>query len=181
MGHISGGHLNPAVTIAFLFTGKINPLLAILYVGSQMLGGMSGAAFLQNLVPSEKGGNLSVTEVHPDINLAQAFGVEAIITFILVFTIFSCVDSSRKDLGGSFPLQIGLAVVVGGLFGGIFTGGSMNPARSFGPALITGNWTNHWIYWVGPITGAILAGTIYTFILRLKCPRKRIYHPVPRD
>jgi MIP family channel proteins len=179
VGSVSGGHLNPAVTAAFLFTGKINPLLAVLYMGSQVLGGLSGASLLKNIAP-DHGGSLSVTQVHPDVTLAQAFGVEAIITFVLVMTIFSCVDSKRKDLGGSFPLQIGIAVVCGGLFGGHFTGGSMNPARSFGPAAITGNWKDHWVYWVGPMTGGILAGMIYTFILRLKCPRRKPYHPIPR-
>lgn len=73
--------------------------------------------------PIETSVNLSVTGIHKDITIGQAIGVELIITFILVLTIFSCVDSSRNDLHGSFPLQIGLAVAVGGLFGGKFTGG----------------------------------------------------------
>jgi MIP family channel proteins len=132
LGSISGGHLNPAVTISFLFTGKINPLMAFFYVGAQLCGSISGSFILINIAPEAARSNLSVTQVHPEINLIQAFGVELIITFILVFTIFSCVDARRKDLHGSFPLQIGLAVTVGGLFGGKFTGGSMNPARSFG-------------------------------------------------
>lgn len=171
MGNVSGGHFNPSVTIAFLFTGKINPLLTIMYVGAQLLGGFTGATILYSFA-SDKAGNLTVTLVHPDIHLGQGFAVEMLITFILVFTIFSCVDSRRNDLTGSFPLQIGFAVVVGGLFGGKFTGGSMNPARSFGPALVTGIWDNHWIYWFGPITGALIAGFVYQFVLTLKCPRK---------
>jgi len=182
LGSISGGHLNPAVTIAFLFTGKTNPLLAVLYIFAQLLGAYAGAALLVSLAPVETAGKMSLTLVHADISLAQAWGVEAIITFILVITVFSCVDSKRKDIGGSFPLQIGLAVVVGGLFGGKFTGGSMNPARSFGPALLTGVWDNHWVYWVGPVTGGVLAGILYTFVLRLQCPRKRTtYTPVARE
>jgi glycerol uptake facilitator-like aquaporin len=126
LGNVSGGHLNPAVTIAFLFTGKINPLLTVMYIGAQLVGALTGAFILNDVVPTEARGTLSVTAVHSSINLAQAFCVELIITFILVLTIFSCVDSRRNDLHGSFPLQIGIAVVVGGLFGGKFTGGSSN-------------------------------------------------------
>ena len=147
LGSVSGGHFNPSVTIAFLFTGKINPLITMLYIGAQLVGALTGAYILFGLSPDFARGKLSVTEVHQDITLGQAYAVELIITFILVLTIFSCVDSRRNDLTGSFPLQIGLAVAVGGLFGGRFTGGSMNPARSFGPAVVMGLWQNHWIYW----------------------------------
>ncbi len=171
MGNVSGGHFNPAVTIAFLFTGKINPLMTLMYIGAQLVGAITGSYILKSAAPEAAQGKLAITEVHPDVNLPQAFGVEVLITFILVFTIFSCVDARRKDLHGSFPLQIGLAVAVGGLFGGKFTGGSMNPARSFGPAVTTGLWENHWVYWIGPITGSLIAGFIYQFVLRLKCPR----------
>ena len=176
LGSVSGGHLNPAVSIAFLFTGKINALIALIYVGAQLSGAMAGAYLLNSLVPEsllavEGGAALGVTRVHADVQLAQAVGIELVITFILVLTIFSCVDARRNDLTGSFPLQIGFAVVVGGLFGGQFTGGSMNPARSFGPALVAGKWHEHWVYWLGPIAGGVLAGLVYEFGLTLKCPR----------
>lgn len=176
MGNVSGGHFNPSVTIAFFFTGKINPLLTLIYIVSQLVGAYMGALILSGFVFNQNE-NVSlilntVTTLHPDIHLVQGLAVEIIITFILVLTIFSCVDSSRKDIAGSFPLQIGFAVVIGGLFGGKFTGGSMNPARSFGPALVTGFWQHHWIYWLGPILGALLAGFIYQFVLNLKCPRR---------
>jgi glycerol uptake facilitator-like aquaporin len=118
--------------------------MTLFYVAAQLIGASAGAITLQNLVPAQAQGNLSVTAIHSDITIGQAFGIELIITFILVITIFSCVDSRRSDLLGSFPLQIGFAVVIGGLFGGRFTGGSMNPARSFGPALVTGIWKDHW-------------------------------------
>ena len=97
-----------------------------MYVGAQLVGAIAGSFILLSVAPESARGKLSVTEVSSEINLAQAFGVEVIITFILVLTIFSCVDARRKDLHGSFPLQIGLAVVVGGLFGGRFTGGLKN-------------------------------------------------------
>lgn len=88
LGSISGGHLNPAVTIAFLFTGKTSFLLAILYVVAQLVGALAGASLLTSLAPLETTGSLSVTQVHKDITLAQAWGVETIITFVLVITIF---------------------------------------------------------------------------------------------
>jgi glycerol uptake facilitator-like aquaporin len=91
---------------------------------------------------------IGVTLLHEDLSQAQGFGIEVIVTFILMMAVFACLDAKRKDLNGSFPLTIGLAVTVGGLFAGPFTGGSMNPARSFGPALVMNNWTGHWIYWV---------------------------------
>ncbi|CAF0749105.1 unnamed protein product [Brachionus calyciflorus] len=109
--------------------------------------------------------NIGVTSISDQISPIQGFFVEVIITFILVFCIFSSIDKRRKDLGGSFPLTIGFAVTVGALFGGNFTGGSMNPARSFGPAFVTQNWTHHWIYWAGPITGAIIAGVLYKLLV----------------
>lgn len=88
LGSISGGHLNPAVTIAFLLTGKTNPLLAALYILSQLVGAIAGAALLIQIAPLETAGKLSLTQVHPDITLVQAWGVETIITFILVLTVF---------------------------------------------------------------------------------------------
>lgn len=106
-GSISGAHLNPAVSIAFLFTGKINPLVASFYIGSQLFGALSGAFVLDAIVPDFAKGTLSVTQLSSELTLAQGFGVEFIITFILVLTVYACVDKHRKDLNGSFPLQIG--------------------------------------------------------------------------
>ncbi len=122
LGSISGAHLNPAVTISFLFTGKINPLATILYIGFQLLGAITGSYILNELVPDFAKASLSITSVHEKLNLTQAFGVEFIITFILVLTVFSCVDEERKDLNGSFPLSIGIAIIIGSLFGGPLTG-----------------------------------------------------------
>jgi MIP family channel proteins len=151
LGNVSGGHINPAISVAFLFSGKLNLVAAIFYVGFQLLGGMSGAYLLKSIIPDESLINATVTTIHPELTPLQGFGIEFIITFILALTIFACVDSKRKDIHGSFPLSIGLAIVIGGLFGGPFTGGSMNPARSFGPALASGIWDHHWVYWLGPI------------------------------
>ena len=174
LGNISGAHLNPAITAAFLFTGKLNPLATVLYISFQLLGAITGSFILNGLVPDFAKSNLSVTQVSDLLHPSQGFGVEFIITFILVLTVFSCVDEQRKDLHGSFPLSIGIAIIIGGLFGGPLTGGSMNPARSFGPAVVTNQWKNHWVYWIGPISGGISAGILYKFILTQRCfSRKR--------
>lgn len=110
LGNISGAHLNPAVSIAFLLTGKINPLATLFYIGFQLLGALTGSHIIRSLAPDYAIGNLGATLIHPSLNTAQAFGIELVSTFILVLTVFSCVDSKRNDIHGSFPLQIGFAI-----------------------------------------------------------------------
>lgn len=107
---------------------------------------------------------IGLTLLNKDLTPIQGFSIELIITFILILTIFACIDTKRKDLHGSFPLTVGFAVMVGSLFGGGLTGGSMNPARSFGPALVNSRWENHQIYWFGPITGACIAAISYKLL-----------------
>ncbi|CAF4325971.1 unnamed protein product [Adineta steineri] len=100
------------------------------------------------------------------ISLSQAFIIEFLITFILCYTVHAICDKRRDDIGGSKALAVGLAVTIGCLFGGPYTGASMNPARSFGPASVMNIWKNHWIYWIGPIAGSVVAGLMYTRVLR---------------
>ncbi len=181
LGHIGGANLNPAVSIALLVTGESNLVRVFFYIISQLLGSTMAILTLVQLVPDHLFANVTMSSKanllasnssslletkslgqHYDIGLTlvnqqitpvQAVYVEIIITFILIFCVFACIDTERKDLNGSFPLSIGFAVTIGALFGGKFTGGSMNPARSFGPALVANNWENHWVYWIGPILG----------------------------
>jgi glycerol uptake facilitator-like aquaporin len=114
---ISGGNLNPAVSIALVFTNELDVMRGFAYIIFQLLGATAGFATLSCLVPSYIVPNLGITSVNQNISLFKAFGVEAIITFLLAFTIFACLDKNRKDLGGSYPLAIGLSVTVGALFG----------------------------------------------------------------
>ena len=166
-GHISGGHINPAVTVAMVCTRKISIAKSVFYIIAQCLGAIIGAGILYLVTPPSVVGGLGVTTVHGNLTAGHGLLVELIITFQLVFTIFASCDSKRTDVTGSIALAIGFSVAIGHLFAINYTGASMNPARSFGPAVIMGNWANHWIYWVGPIMGAVLAGALYEYVF---CP-----------
>ncbi|XP_005912760.1 aquaporin-4 isoform X2 [Haplochromis burtoni] len=170
-GHISGGHINPAVTAAMVVTRKLSLAKAVFYVAAQCLGAITGAGILYLVTPTAVRGSFGVTTVNPTISVGHGFLVELLITFELVFTVFATCDPKRTDLGGSASLAIGIAVVIGHLFAIPYTGASMNPARSFGPAMVTLNFENHWVYWVGPIIGGILAAGLYEY---LYCPDPEI-------
>ncbi|XP_078543509.1 aquaporin-4 isoform X1 [Lissotriton helveticus] len=166
-GHISGGHINPAVTIAMLCTRKISLAKSIFYIIAQCLGAIAGAGILYLITPANVAGNLGITTIEGRLSPGHGLLIELIITFQLVFTIFASCDSKRMDLTGSVALSIGFSVAIGHLFAINYTGASMNPARSFGPAVIKGKWDNHWIYWIGPIIGAVIAGGLYEYVY---CP-----------
>jgi len=167
IGHVSGGHINPAVTAAMLVTRKISIAKAVFYVLFQLIGATVGAGLLYGLTPEAHRGGLGGTSVNVEtgITVAQGVGIELFITFILVLTVFASCDGKRKDLKGSAPLTIGLSVTMCHLFAVDKTGSSMNTARSFGPALVMGDWDNHWVYWAGPILGGVVAGLIYEHLL----------------
>jgi MIP family channel proteins len=166
-GGISGAHFNPAVTSGFLVTGRIKPGLAIAYVIAQLLGATTGAGVARSIFPVE-----AVTAAHLGIPLPAPWATtgvvltaEFVMTFLLMTSIFgTAVDERGKavKIGG---FGIGLTVAFDILAGGAVTGASMNPARSFGPALEMNYWTWHWAYWVAPIAGAVVAALIYDKIL----------------
>lgn len=160
-GHISGGHVNPAVTIAMFVTRKISLIRAIFYIFAQCAGSLVGAGILKGLTPSARQGGLGATTLSEGVTPIMGVGIELFITMLLVLTVFAACDSKRNDLGGSFPLTIGLAVTVGHLWAIEFCGGGMNPARSLGPAIVMNIWKDHWVYWVGPMTGGVCAGLLY--------------------
>ncbi len=162
------GHHNPAVTIGFLVTRRIEPMMAGVYIVAQILGAMAAAYALKGLFPealftAARGGGQVVSL---DISSAQAFFAELIATFFLVFVIFgTAVDPQAPRVGG---FAIGLTVTAGILAIGPFTGGSMNPARSFGPAVATNIYEGQLIYWLAPIVGGLAAALLYD---RLFLPR----------
>ncbi|XP_032078908.1 aquaporin-4 [Thamnophis elegans] len=163
---ISGGHINPAVTVAMVCTRKISLAKSVFYIVAQCLGAIAGAGILYLVTPSSVIGGFGVTQIHAELSSGHGLLVELIITFQLVFTIFASCDSKRNDVTGSVALGIGLSVAIGHLFAISYTG-AMNPARSFGPAVIMGNWKDHWVYWLGPIIGATLAAALYQYVY---CP-----------
>ncbi|XP_068093401.1 aquaporin-4 isoform X2 [Hyperolius riggenbachi] len=166
-GHISGGHINPAVTVAMLCMRRISIAKSAFYIIAQCLGAIAGAGILYLVTPSDVAGDLGVTEVNDKLSAGHGLLVELIITFQLLFTICASCDAKRGDISGSVALAIGFSVSIGHLFAIPYTGSSMNPARSFGPAVIMNKWQNHWVYWVGPVIGGVLAGCLYEYVL---CP-----------
>nr|XP_060620028.1 aquaporin-5-like [Anolis sagrei ordinatus] len=165
LGHISGAHINPAVTVALLVAQKISVLRAVAYIIAQIVGAIAGAGVIHQLTPPEIRGGLAVNALQNNTSAGVAVAVELILTFLLVLCVFASTDSRRTDKVGSPALSIGLSVTAGHLLGIYFTGCSMNPARSFGPAVIMRNFQHHWVFWVGPLAGGILASLIYNVIL----------------
>ncbi|OCT95705.1 hypothetical protein XELAEV_18013393mg [Xenopus laevis] len=165
VGHISGAHINPAVTFAFLIGSQMSFFRAIFYIAAQLLGAVAGAAVLYGVTPTAVRGNLALNTIHPGLSLGQATTVEAFLTLQFVLCIFATYDERRNGRMGSVSLALGFSVVLGHLFGIYYTGASMNPARSFAPAVLTRNFVNHWVYWVGPIIGGAVGGLVYDFIL----------------
>uniref|UniRef100_A0A4D5RA43 Aquaporin AQPAe.a n=1 Tax=Scolopendra viridis TaxID=118503 RepID=A0A4D5RA43_SCOVI len=159
--HVSGGHINPAVTIGLLVTRKVTVIRALVYVIVQCIGAIIGAALIEAFLPDYDDVGVADTK---SLNAGQVLGVELFITFILVLTVYAVTDANRTDIKGSAPLAIGLAIGMCHLFAVPLTGAGMNPARAFGPALIYNSWNNHWAYWIGPFVGAIAAGLLYHLV-----------------
>lgn len=173
IGHISGCHINPAVTFGLVFGRKIGILKALLYIVFQCVGALIGAGLLKLLAPEDVRGaaGLGMTSLNEHLNVGQAFGIEFLITMVLVLVVFGAAadDDNTPNVKGSAPLAIGLSITTCHLFAIPFTGSSMNPARTFGPAVVLGAWDNHWVYWLGPILGGITASLVYQMVL--KAPR----------
>ncbi|KAG8177716.1 hypothetical protein JTE90_008340 [Oedothorax gibbosus] len=162
--HISGGHINPAISLGCLVAGHCSILRAVLYLIVQCLGAVAGAAILWSITPGDLDSKLGMTALGKNMNGLRALGVEIIITFILVVTVLSVIDHKRKDVNGSAPLAIGLSITACHLWAFKFTGASMNTARTFGPAVIMNNWEHHWVYWLGPLAGGFIAGLLYKWV-----------------
>jgi aquaporin NIP len=159
-GHLSGGHLNPAVTAAFTLTRHFPIREAVAYVPSQLVGAVAGAALLRlawHGTPARLGATL------PTVGSGSAVLYEIVMTAILMFVVMAVATDTRA-VGPAAAIAIGGAVALDALFGGGVTGASLNPARSFGPALVAWEWSRFWIYVLAPVIGAIVGALIYQLL-----------------
>ncbi|KAM4605250.1 aquaporin-1-like [Polymixia lowei] len=162
ISHISGAHLNPAITLGVLASCQISVLRALFYIIAQMSGAVAASGIVYGIKP-ETTNSLGVNKLN-GIGPGQGFGVEFLLTFQLVLCVIAVTDK-RRDVGGFAPLAIGLSVVIGHLAGISYTGCGINPARSFGPALIQESFDDHWVYWVAPMGAGVLAALLYDYVL----------------
>jgi MIP family channel proteins len=158
-GHISGAHFNPAVTIAFALTRHFPWREVVYYVVAQISGAALGALTLRFLLGDAAGLGMTL----PSGSIWQSFGLEVVLTAVLMFVIISVATDTKAE-GAPAAIAIGFTVALDALWGGPISGASMNPARSFGPALIAGQWEHHWLYWAAPIIGAAVGAWAYQFI-----------------
>jgi aquaporin NIP len=159
-GHLSGAHINPSVTIAFTLTRHFSPRDAIAYIAAQLTGATLAALVLLGVWTS-KPAHLGATV--PTVHAGSALLYEAILTALLMFVIMAVATDTRA-VGAGAAIAIGGVIGLDALFGGPVTGASMNPARSFGPALVSGDWHDFWIYLAGPILGATAGALAYQLV-----------------
>jgi aquaporin NIP len=161
LGHISGAHLNPAVTFGFWIARRFPGREVTPYIAAQIAGATAGGFAVRAAV-----GSFAVfATTQPAIPVAPALGVEIVLSFFLMLVIMAVATDARVS-GEVAGLAVGFIVMVDALMGGPLTGASMNPARSFGPALATGQWASHWIYWIGPLVGMAIAVPTYEYLRR---------------
>ena len=168
---ISGGHINPAVTFGFLISGRIGAGKAAGYWVGQLTGAVVAAACLMAIFPPADlaASSLGATLPAPGLEPAAGILLEGLMTFFLMFVIYGTAVDPRKPQGlGGFAIGLSLGLCI--LVGGPITGASLNPARTFGPALLSNNWAGHLIYWVGPLLGATAAALLYEKLLLPKKP-----------
>ncbi|KAB1217952.1 Aquaporin TIP1-3 [Morella rubra] len=157
--NISGGHVNPAVTFGAFIGGNISLLRSILYWIAQLLGSVVACLLLKF---ATGGLETSAFALSSGVGVWNAVVLEIVMTFGLVYTVYAtAVDPKKGNVGIVAPIAIGFIVGANILAGGAFDGASMNPAVSFGPAVVSWSWSNHWVYWVGPFIGAGIAAIIY--------------------
>ncbi len=163
--NISGGHLNPAVTLGLLVARKIDLRTALPYIAAQLAGAVLGALLVKYAIPSNVGRILSygTPVIASSVTMAQAITLEAVLTFFLVSAVFGTAVSPEAPKVGGFG--IGLVLLFAILVGGPLSGAALNPARAFGPALVSGNWLGQAVWWVGPLLGGLAAGVLWKLVL----------------
>jgi aquaporin Z len=190
VGFISGGHFNPAVTLGFLVTKRIAPVLGVWYWLVQFGGAALAALLLKWVLPSaaESAGNLGVPAVGSGISSGQAVVIEAVLTFFLVWVIFATAVDPRGAFKQIAGLPIGFTIAFGVLMAYGLTGGAMNPARAFGPQIAGNHWSHFWVWYIGPFAGAAIAASLYELLyLRparpepVGLPDTDVIEPTPGD
>ncbi|HWN73213.1 MAG TPA: aquaporin [Solirubrobacterales bacterium] len=159
-GHLSGAHLNPAVTLAFVLTRHFPRAEAAAYIGAQVAGALCAAALLAAVWPSQPA---ALGATLPSVGIGSAFAYEAILSAFLMFVIMAVATDTRA-VGAAAAIAIGGTVGLDALFGGPVTGASMNPARSLGPALVSGEVHDLWLYLLAPPLGAALGALAYQLV-----------------
>jgi aquaporin Z len=180
VGHISGGHFNPAVTLGFVLTRRMAMPLAIIYWITQAVAAIAGAALLNFVLPSAASDSieLGAPRLGQDITSGHAVVVEAVLTFFLVWVVFATAADPRGTFKSIAGLAIGLTITMDILAGGPLTGAAMNPARAFGPDLVQNVWSDWWIWWVGPVVGGSAAALLYEwFYLRRRLAPEAVGPP----
>ena len=172
LGHISGGHFNPAVTFGVWAAKKISTREALVYWAAQLAGGVAGAGLLR--FPFDDATRQAVGWGTPALaphlsSPASGMLVELILTFFLVLVVLGAAIDERGPFKSVAGFAIGMVITFDILAGGPVTGASMNPARWFGPALWSGLWTSHWVYTAGPLLGGLLAGLVYSGVYLARC------------
>ena len=172
-GSVSGGHMNPAVTVGVLAAGAMEVGEAIGYIVSQLVGGVAGAFFLAVVLGGAKTGlgvpalahNLALGATSLTITPAAGFLIEAVLAFFLVTVVLSTAVAGRA--GNLAPLAIGMTLTLNIIMGGALTGAAFNPARALGPMVATGNFTDAWLYVTAPLVGAVVAAVVHAGLARL--------------
>jgi len=166
LGHISGGHFNPAITFGFLITRRIKPPLAVVYWLAQFGGAALAALLVRDLLPraSSEAVKLGVPALGHGVDASAGFALEAIFTFFLVWAVFATAVDPRGAFKSIAGLAIGLTITVDILFGGPLTGAAMNPSRAFGPELVGNHWSHAWVWYAGPVLGGAVAAGLYEFL-----------------
>jgi aquaporin TIP len=162
LGHISGGHFNPAITLGFLATRRITLPLAAVYWVSQFAGALVAAAILRGLFAHDL--FLGSVPHAAGFGAGKGLVVEIILTFFLVWAVFATAVDPRGAFKSIAGLAIGLTITIDVLMGGPLTGAAMNPARAFGPQLVGNFWGEGWIYYLGPVLGALIAALAYEYL-----------------
>jgi MIP family channel proteins len=173
LGHISGGVFNPALTVGLWATRHLDSLTSVAYIVAQLVGA-AAAAFALKMFPEALGeaSNWGTPLLGSETSFTEGVAIEAILTFFLMLAVFgTALDPRGPKLGG---FAIGLVIAMDILAAGALTGAAMNPARTFGPALVNSIWDDHLVYWIGPIIGAVLAGLVYHYLFMEREPQPAV-------